>query len=570
MFTAKIERNLFDDDDVYIIEDPVIKSEYVEESKVVPLAEQEMTVSQSNTNDNFEDLSHDVATIDMAVNKTPEPDPDVMKFYCTYCQDANFQTDAYNSVQEVHNHWHTKHTNLPFQFYAGYSSICHVCKEHIQLSEIKNHFKVFHPMQPIAVANRLDNNKCAICEYIGDNLTDHFLAHHQIVINANLFNPMQLTKEDIRHLSGIEVHKKYKCKGCKQGKIETQSQSIDHLRCSYANGALDEFYDKHLPYFECGLCGCKVEQTQLFSHFSKDHDFECWNCDLVEGNLDALIVHHNEVHNGMSMEKTQIELGKAYFQTKIIFCNGLILNKANIMSVGDNEYDIIKAFFQSKSSTPLSIETISTATSIESNTNAQLEPRSDADLTEEEKQIYLESQQKLLSSIVVFGLIVAGNDNEIRDAFLKLCKYIKISIDSNDIDYIKRLSPTAIAVKFRERPKKELLLNATAYLKGLKSDAFLQLPPGRKPIAIYVNPRLNKHYMQISQKARAHLQMKRIQSFRIGSQGCSVKMTKGGKEHHVRSIKELDDLVEGKITYQRKRKYNELPQTNSPKRNKCA
>lgn len=575
MFAAKIERDLFDDD-VYIIEDPAIKSEYTEDSKEtatqsVPLAEQEMTVSQSNANDNFEDSNQVVSTTttDMAAAKTPEPDHDVMKFYCAHCQDANCRNDVFSNAQEVHDHWLMKHSKLaaPFQFYAGFSCICIVCKERFRISEIKRHFQVVHPMQPFGMASHLDENNCAICEYNGTDLADHFLGSHQIVIDADLFNPMRLTKDDIFHLSSIEVHKKYRCNGC-MVIFEIQQQAIDH-KCSHAKRELEVFHDKIPSYFECGLCGCHMQRTHAKTHFSKEHDFECWNCDLVESNLDALIVHHNVAHIGLSMEKTKIELGKAYLQSKIIFGNGLILNNANVLHASDNEYDKIQEFFEPLPSNLLPSEEISTpCTSVESNAMTTPEPVSEADLTEEEKQTELELQKKLLSSVIVYGMTV-GNDYEIQNALLKLFKHIKVPLVSDDIHYVRKLSQNAVAVKFRERPKKELLLNA-ASLKGLKTDDFLQLPPGRKPEIVNVHPRLTKIYVKIAAKARFYLQKKTIHSYRITSQGCSIKMVQGGYEHHVRSVNELDNFVEGKVLYQQKRKCNERLETLSPKRNKCA
>lgn len=584
VFTAKIE----EDNDVIFV---AIKSEHNDDSKAAYLAEQVMTVSQSNANDHFDDNNEHGSITDMAPTETPEPDHDGMKFYCTHCQDANFRNDVYDNVQEVHNHWHMKHAKwAPFQFYVGYSCICIVCKERIRISEIKNHFQLFHPKQQFGMANRLDENKCAICEYSGNHLAEHFLGSHQIVIEGNLFNPMRLTKDDLNYLSNIEVHKKYRCKYCEQI-FETKHEAKCH-KCQYANGELEEFSDKRPPYFECGLCGCHIMQrSQLKRHFAKEHDFECWNCDLVEENLDALIVHHNEAHSGLSMEKTKFEMGKAYFQSKIIFGNGLILNNANGLHATDSEYDKIQDFFASQSSTPLSIDKIPTATcrelnamatpeqlakdnfiennkQTESNAMATPELFAEDDLTEKKKQIELENQKKLITSVIVCG-IIADNDHEFQDAFLKLCKHIEVSIDSDDIQNIKILSSKTVVVKFRERPKKELLVNAPQ-LKGLKSDDFLQLPPGRKPEPIYVNPSFSKIYKKIDTKARAYFKKKRIHSYRIGSQGYTVKMVQGGKEHHIRSVKELDDLVEGKVFYQPKRKCNEVLQTIIPKQIKFA
>lgn len=522
-------------------------------------------------------------TSNKSTPKTSIPQPNVLIFYCSHCQDDLVTRESFVSVHEIHNHWLSMHSKSfqPFRFYAGLQCVCYLCKKTGSFKEIFNHFIVCHPARRIGITKCLNENKCAICDFIGDNIADHFQLKHPITTSAAIFNPIRFSKDFLNELNAIDVHKKFKCRCC-DDQFNTENQIIDHYTKSVNHNLqtnpYEDLIEKLPPSYECGLCKLTMEEEEFQNHL-KNHEINCLNCSMFKGTISELKTHYRLEHSNASIDKIKTNFLKGFFATKIYQSNGLVLNKSNLLLPKDDESKMLCTFFETfRPDKPDSDEPDSKKTrskhnakasdnktksmSIEKLPKIQRKRNIDSeregalstisghhnrvDLPDRVKQEHLAKQKELLNNLYITGLPENdGTEKVLMDMFKRLCKHLNVPIQDDDVISIQKtwFKGNDITVKLKEQSKHESILMIANRMCILQSDDFLRLRPGRRPQNVCVMPLMTNHYERLEKKAKEHIRHGLLFSSRISDRGLAVKVSEKSMEEYVNSNRELDSYV---------------------------
>lgn len=272
-------------------------------------------------------------------------------FYCLYCT----KYEPFGSVQLVNNHWWTKHSTespKPFRFFVSEMMKCFYCHETNSAMNIKQHHHDFHSDDIPLVAIAGDNQfQCAFCEYVGIELIEHFRATHSDVIGTPAFNPTKLSDDAMSDLLKIDIHKQFQCKWCElvfDTGIQIRKHILDkHTFCptpQQTNWIQPVSSDTKNINHICGGCNQEITSDKCFVHLATHlSKYECLGarCAFTGESMKEMLNHNKKVHGtnrSASNRVTKIidQSAEIYFKTKIIFGNGLVLEKFNLM---DTEFD---------------------------------------------------------------------------------------------------------------------------------------------------------------------------------------------------------------------------------------
>lgn len=579
-----------------------IKSEIIEEAKgndesINANTNNTRIVNEIKSPNNIEPKNKRAAS-----NKSsPNTRLNVLIFYCVYCQDKCVTSESFESMHEIHNHWHSMHAMAfqPFRFYVGLQCVCYLCKETGSFKEIVNHFIIRHPGQPIGIAKCLNENKCAICDFVGANIADHFQQKHSITTHADIFNPIRFSTDFLNELNAIDVHKKFKCRCC-DDQFNTESQIIDHYTKSLNHNMkkypYQELIENLPPSYECGLCKSIMNVKQVENHF-RNHEVSCPNCFTFTGTIVALESHNRLAHSNALIDKIKTSLLKGWLSTKIIHSNGLVLNKSNLLLPTDDDSQMLSMLFESlKPNETDSVKPDSTRAGPKHNARAsehqtkslsieklprfnrkrnidserEVAPSSVShhynreDLPDQVKQKHLAKQKTLLNSLYITGLPENdGTRKVLMDMFTRLCKHLKVPLedgDDGDVISIQKawFKKNDIIVKLKEQSTQELILMNANRKKILQSDDFLRLKPGLRPQNVCITPEMTNHYERLAKGAKEHIRNGLLFSSRISNRGLAVKVSRNSMEEYVNSSRELDSYV-----------FDGNKPFSAPKRRKC-
>ncbi|XP_031633907.1 zinc finger protein 11-like [Contarinia nasturtii] len=226
-----------------------------------------------------------------------------LMYFCGICGDSD--RSMYGSVDAVYTHWMKCHENKsePFRFEIDQLVKCRYCNVISTFDAMKKHQDNQHPKKPLVIKHLLDADKCGLCSSNYDRaLIQHFENHHQLIFTANLFNPVVLTENILKELVKVKGHKKHKCIHCAEI-FETKGEFHKHhdRKHQLLKKQSEKFYDNESVHMICGVCENKTKANHLMNHL--------------------------KIHNIAS----KCLLKKFYWETKVVFGNGLILNKHNLL-----------------------------------------------------------------------------------------------------------------------------------------------------------------------------------------------------------------------------------------------
>lgn len=224
---------------------------------------------------------------------------------------------------------------------------CFYCHETNSAMNIKQHHHDFHsddiPMVAIAGDNQFE---CAICEYVGIELIEHFQSTHSDVIETPAFNPTKLSDDAMSDLLKIDIHTRFECKLCKlvfDTGIQIRKHFLDKHALYYTtqqtNWAQVSSDMKNINHI-CGGCNQEITSDKYFIHLATHlSKYECLgaHCAFTVESMKEMMDHNKMVHatNGSGSNRvTKIidQSAEIYFKTKMIFGNGLALEKFNLMN----------------------------------------------------------------------------------------------------------------------------------------------------------------------------------------------------------------------------------------------
>ncbi|XP_055305924.1 uncharacterized protein LOC129570372 [Sitodiplosis mosellana] len=241
-----------------------------------------------------------------------------LMYYCAYCSDLDHSISTfYASIDEVYDHWSESHDKSrdpkPFRFTVAQLARCRYCDVFSTFAGMKKHEAEQHPTKPFVFEDLIDRMKCGLCLDRGEgNLVKHFDTNHQAVLKANLFNPIALNGDVLKKLVNLKGHKKRKCTHCADV-FEMKNEFYRHHDEKHASlrAESDKIYDNESIHLIAGCCEARIQPEKLFAHF-KEHNIA-----------------------------SKYRLKTYYWETKVIFGNGLVLNKHNLIG---SENDDSKEF----------------------------------------------------------------------------------------------------------------------------------------------------------------------------------------------------------------------------------
>lgn len=176
-------------------------------------------------------------------------DLDDMILFCVHCADANVSNKANKgTIPEVYGHWLSGHTDLtkvkPFWFYVSWPIVCTHCDTVCNYHEMIEHHKVCHPNETFAAVTTINHQKCALCEYVGDEMVEHFTFEHEDLLQSQSFNPARIPEGLLGKLFAIDIHKKRQCGHC-DVILETQHEMEAHHSAEHSGHMIsNEFVNR--------------------------------------------------------------------------------------------------------------------------------------------------------------------------------------------------------------------------------------------------------------------------------------------------------------------------------------
>lgn len=274
------------------------------------------------------------------MNSQTQEHPSI-KYFCVHCCDVSNQWNlyfAFETVQDVHSHWLSNHTQLavskPFLFYALEIMGCHYCTYSGLFGRLCNHHANNHPTEPLVITRRSNREQCALCHYIGPDVVNHFMQTHELVLKTNIFNPVCFTRNTLAELLSIDIHKRRQCGHC--GLIfETDSEAQQHhgyMHQDKETQLIEQSDEKpnQISYLICGLCKRPINPEDFYAHVEMDQSIFQFTADRIP---------QDPTQNYAT--NYYCNLYQDYLKTKVVFRNGLILFKQNLIL---SEYDDVQYF----------------------------------------------------------------------------------------------------------------------------------------------------------------------------------------------------------------------------------
>lgn len=220
-------------------------------------------------------------------------------YYCGHCVDS-----AYENAEEVYKHWRITHKRgehmKPFRFRVAPLAKCQFCDTCSTFQGLKKHHAEQHSINHFIIENLLDRSKCGLCfADCSDGFTKHFENNHRLVLETNVLDPIVLPDDLLKKLRNLSLHKKRKCKHC-DDIFESSDEFYkhhDHQHRSHKERS-ERFHDNESIHLICSCCNEKLKQDELIQHLT---------------------------------ERKIALLEKFYWDAKVVFGNGLVVNKHNLL-----------------------------------------------------------------------------------------------------------------------------------------------------------------------------------------------------------------------------------------------
>lgn len=260
-------------------------------------------------------------------------------YYCAHCHDTEY-TDIYS----VYEHWNQMH-NLanyvkPFRFEAAALAKCHTCKIISTFSGLKSHYEMQHPQLKLVVneiltgANSFSGGKCGLCHYNGNNIISHFDIH-DLIVQTDVLNPIPIDDLILERISTVQIEKQKQCFHCKNIFETVSALEYHNIENHSTKQMLYEDYTQNIPPFLiAGCCKTNIAMDEFIDHMrNHKNPILCQLCTFKATKLNDLVEHDVNIHNvGQDQHfRFQCLLRTFHYQTRVVFGNGFIIAKANLI-----------------------------------------------------------------------------------------------------------------------------------------------------------------------------------------------------------------------------------------------
>lgn len=419
----------------------------------------------------------------------------------------------------MYQHWVTIHADdpKPFEFYAIALLICFHCDTIGIFHDLVKHHKEQHSDQQFTIIDRMDANKCGICQYKDGNLVNHFKTKHESAINLTCINPIAYSEQRIDELLSIKLH-----------------QNVDNEQ-------------NHPVHLICILCQKKVKPDAYLNHYNEhSYVFSCTRCIFRANDFVELIIHEKYKHNIDSVDDDCLIflnwIKENFMETKLVFGNGLILQNWNVVETKFDERkqfdEFIGDFVQKKKEeAKLRLERDGINDTLAAAPNIEAPPSNNLMINAE-----LRAQRKLSNSVFVSGIPDALNNIDPYELFLNICQKFELNIRRADIKDIHR-HKNGFAVKFHQIELKDMVLNGSKH-KSLSSNELIQVEENQEPSEVRIRMAMTRFYNDLwNEISKFHKKYPRNISCKLTHNGIVIKCKATSIEHIINTKDELDAFI---------------------------
>lgn len=456
---------------------------------------------------------------------------------------------TYSSIERLYKHWISAHSAVtnqsvkvfPFQFYVSEFVKCYYCTKIGNYAEIRDHHKNEHSLKdPYGMVLLNDFKACALCNSNDDDLINHFKMVHKIINNARVFNPICISDQVVDHLLAIKIHEQIKCERCTRI-YQTEDEMALHylnehlglqMKASRCSG------DKSIQAI-CWYCDKSLAANDFMQHIrSHSNSMKCTECKFVSADINEHVKHAASIHkkvktfDDICLVFSDI-LKQKYFETKILFGNGLVLVKHNLLGTRMNDSRefgrFIKELMESKRSYKLKCEPIVINNNVEAKETSTIDE--------------LDKQTQILDCIEIFDFPNDATTNDLT-LFLQYAELLECPLNVHDVDKVYRMNgnQSHLIVKFKTNEAKEQILQS-ATEKQIESGHLVALPSGEESKPIMVESFLTPWYKKMNRIALDAKKAGKILCFWINEGGMAVKRTKDAHPTFVWSPEKLITFV---------------------------
>lgn len=401
-------------------------------------------------------------------------------------------------ITDIYEHWVSEHSfppkPQPFRFEVLTLLSCYYCDHIVPYHRMVEHHQASHYNESFIAITASQPNKCAMCQ--STNLVGHFELNHEIFLRTKNANPVFMKDELVMKLNKIDIYKKPQCGYC-EAIFESEHELNAHHSVAHPSRdiLIKHLCDNRVSHVICGFCSDSVAPKVLLEHFkSHSYGFRCSLCDFQSNDLVVVTMHERTRHQITSFEFRCLEfsdlLQKSYFDTKVVFGNGLVLTKYNLLKTHRDDSAQFEPFIltlvQAQKERFVRMKGNDGTEGSEVNLKIKRTLLNKA-MTKLDKIGSKTTLKKTSSSLVqihkINDIIVKGipriDNEDLTRIFLKLCKTIKANISSKDIFKIHRVSkinPT-VSVRFKDSAAKLRMLKKSNE-KIIRTKEFMDLPNG--------------------------------------------------------------------------------------------
>lgn len=224
-------------------------------------------------------------------------------FHCRNCHDSI--ANVFSDIDDIYDHWNAKHKPEKFEFEIGHLIVCHYCVFISTFWEMKNHQKTAHQQSPLAIESCLNPEKCGMCNKKVDDIAEHCEKEHEMLEYTKIGDPVHMNEDLLVELSTFQCGFnaiQHLISGCCYDQIPaTMNGLLYHILC-------------HLEPINCTRCS-----------FSSSDGFKFAKHYCAQTTSDIMTRFRRNLHD-------------IFFDTRIVFKNGLIVSRANLIDTGyDND-----------------------------------------------------------------------------------------------------------------------------------------------------------------------------------------------------------------------------------------
>lgn len=523
-----------------------------------------------------------------------------IQFSCFYCE----YFDS-NTLAEVYTHWKSHHKSRsgekPFLFHASTYANCYYCdyintyknlKTHCIIEhpndafviilygmkcsycqyrgdddQLKDHHSAKHSYKDYSIDNPKNTMKCALCDYstgVKSRIADHFLTEHEIIIAAEPFNLLPISKEHVNELLALNIYKKRKCGYC-QRICETKYELEKHHAKRHSKSALnmEKVYDNGYSHEICSMCGpynSRKANLSFLKHF-KHHsfNFNCTKCYFHSNDMVEYVVHNKQHHQWESLNfqclamSDQLEID--YWKSQIVFGNGLVLYQHSLLNTKYDDSSRFKAMLERwlnsmKKQYFWEVEGIELKDSDEETDNGydfsenasmvsyDCDDRHSVEDGDDENK--LKQQNEYANHVVVVGIPYKKGE-DLRHIFSEILLKIGIPLDEDDVAHIRRhrRNNSLVLVQLRSYQIKMQIIDQTS--TRIQIDAKID---SVKIKAIFINSHMTYYYREMSKILSSAFKDQLISYYNLTKSGFVVQQHQDAQHVYFTSKDKLSDFIQ--------------------------